>query len=137
MGMLAEAEAEGFDWRAVTDAAADVGPGSFTGVRVGVVLAKTIAWTVGGRCYGADAFDLVDPFRPVARPSKKGEWFLRTPEAGIVRTTEPPAGSLGEPLAERFADLLPALEPEDPFLFAPHYGSEPSISTPKRGYGTP
>ncbi|MER3497098.1 MAG: hypothetical protein C4320_10320, partial [Armatimonadota bacterium] len=31
---------------------ADVGPGSFTGTRVGVVLAKTFAWTFGVPCGG-------------------------------------------------------------------------------------
>ena len=114
--------------------AADLGPGSFTGVRVGIVLAKTLAWTQGAKCAGADAFDLVDPSGVVALPSRKGEWFVRTPGGGIDRTREAPP-SVGIPHASGFARL--ALAPISPYDLVPAYLLEPSISTPKRDYGRP
>jgi tRNA threonylcarbamoyladenosine biosynthesis protein TsaB len=35
------------------------GPGSFTGLRVGVTAAKAIAWTVGARLLGVSGFEIV------------------------------------------------------------------------------
>ncbi len=120
---------------------ADLGPGSFTGTRVGVVLAKTLAWSFGKPCGGADAFDLVAPGATVAIPNRKGEWLARIPgeEAKVV-----PADSLkavgyapgldGEthPLAEGFGPLLSRIEPVAPERLLPGYVVAPSISTPKR-----
>ena len=118
--------------------AADLGPGSFTGVRVGIVLAKTLAWQSGKPCAGADAFDLVDPFSTVALPSRKGEWFLRTPGRAIERTREEPP-SVGTPLAAGFATLVARglLRATSPYELVPEYLLEPSISKPKREYGRP
>ncbi len=111
--------------------AADLGPGSFTGVRVGIVLAKTLAWTQGVLCAGTDAFDLVNPAGVVALPSRKGEWFVRTPGAGIERTRVQPE-AVGVPLASGFARL--ALRAVSPFELVPGYLLEPSISTPKEPF---
>ena len=114
--------------------AADLGPGSFTGVRVGIVLAKTLAWSQNAWCAGVDAFDLVDPLGVVALPSRKGEWFVRTPGAGLDRTREEPP-AVGVPRASGFARL--ALTPITPYELLPAYLLEPSISTPKRDYRRP
>lgn len=114
--------------------AADLGPGSFTGVRVGIVLAKTLAWQRGALCAGADAFDLVAPDRTVALPSRKGEWFVRVPGQAPERTQEPPV-EVGVPLASGFARLT--LEPVSPYALVPAYLLEPSISKPKRDFARP
>ena len=114
--------------------AADLGPGSFTGVRVGIVLAKTLAWAQGVACGGADAFDLVAPDRTVALPSRKGEWFVRVPGSPPERTREAPA-EIGAPLAAGFARLV--LDPVAPETLVPAYLLEPSISVPKVAYGRP
>lgn len=114
--------------------AADLGPGSFTGVRVGIVLAKTLAWAQGARCAGADAFDLVSPDETVALPSRKGEWFVRVPGEPPVRTREAPS-EVGVPLASGFARL--SLIPISPYELVPAYLLEPSISKPKRDYARP
>ena len=122
--------------------AADIGPGSFTGVRVGVVLAKTFAWTQGKPVAGADAFDLIAPDRTVVLPSKKGEFFVRIPGETPYRDAEAPVDAVGygpdrepnvPPHAAGFARLLP-LEGADPLRFAPAYLIEPSISIPKKAY---
>lgn len=114
--------------------AADLGPGSFTGVRVGIVLAKTLAWAQGASCAGADAFDLVSPSEIVALPSRKGEWFVRTPGLPPERTRDMPA-NVGVPLASGFAKL--SLKPMSPFELVPAYLLEPSISTPKEPFRRP
>ncbi len=124
--------------------AADTGPGSFTGVRVGIVLAKTLAFVHGAQCIGADAFDLVSKDQTVVMPSKKGEFFVRRIGEEPYRTKDLPTGEDfkgfgfpgGEdyPLASGFSRLLAQCEPETPEAFAPMYLIEPSISLPKRPF---
>ena len=126
--------------------ASDLGPGSFTGVRVGVVLAKTMAWAGGAQCVGADCFDLIDPDSTVAVPSKKNEWFIRIPGQPPTRTVEAPLAPVQgfgfpdghePPNARRFGPLLAQLTRVSAEAFAPEYLMEPSISTPKRAYREP
>lgn len=125
--------------------AADLGPGSFTGVRVGVTLAKALAYATGAQAAGADAFDLIDPEGTVVLPSKRGEWFIRRrgepPERSIVL----PSGRFlgfgmgGEietyPDASRFAAIASGLSPVAPEMLMPRYLIEPSISKPRTPYG--
>lgn len=123
--------------------AADIGPGSFTGVRVGVMLAKSFAWIHGKPVAGADAFDLIAPDRTVVLPSKKGEFFVRRPAEAPYREVEVPTDAIGygpgrepsvPPHAARFGALLPRLDRAEPLTFAPAYLIEPSISIPKKAY---
>lgn len=126
--------------------AADIGPGSFTGVRVGVILAKTFGFTYDKPIAGATAFDLISPNQPVALPSKKGEYFLRMPGEELIRTShlEPRASNLlgygpdfdapSHPHAKAFARLLGTLQPTTAMLFTPEYILPPSISQPKKPY---
>ncbi len=118
----------------VTLFAADLGPGSFTGVRVGIVLAKTLAWQQNAQCAGADAFDLVDPSAVVVLPSRKGEWFVRTPGSEPIRTREVPE-TVHAPSAAGFSRL--PLKPVSPYELVPGYLLEPSISTPKEPFKRP
>ena len=120
--------------------AADLGPGSFTGVRVGVTVCKTMAYAGGVRVVGADAFDLIDMRCPVAIPSRKGEHFLRLPGRGPAVVRDLPLGTVGYgpafeapryPSAKAFAQLLATCEATDPEFMVPLYIAEPSISTPK------
>ncbi len=123
---------------------ADIGPGSFTGTRVGVTIAKTLAFLSGGRCGGIDAFDLISPSEVVVFPSKKGEWFVRQPGDAPVRTVDLPPSFIGfgpgidEPIyphARNFGALLASIQPMDPTEFNPGYLIEPSISIQKKGLG--
>jgi len=54
--LLADADAHVRD---VDRIVVDVGPGSFTGVRVGVTLAKTLAWALGIRTWSVDSLTLL------------------------------------------------------------------------------
>jgi tRNA threonylcarbamoyladenosine biosynthesis protein TsaB len=54
--LLAEA---GASVRDVERIVIDVGPGSFTGVRVGVTLAKTLAWALDLRVWAVNSLDLL------------------------------------------------------------------------------
>lgn len=126
--------------------AADIGPGSFTGVRVGVVMAKTFAFVYGRPVMGADSFDLIDPAGVAVLPSKRGEFFVRRPGDAPVRTERLPSEPFRgfgpgvepsePPRAANFARLVASLERMDAIAFAPHYLIEPSISTPKKPYLT-
>lgn len=142
LDLLARAqEALGVSLDDATLFAADLGPGSFTGVRVGIVLAKTFGYLKGVPCAGADSFDLIAPDRTVVLPSKRGEFFVRLPGQAPVRTSELPEGDFagfgygGEdryPQAAGFARLLDRLTPVEPERLVPDYRIEPSISVPKK-----
>ncbi len=122
--------------------AADLGPGSFTGVKVAVTLAKTLAFAQKVLCIGSDSFDLIDADGTVVMPSKRGEWFLRRPGQAPTRQTELPEEAftgfgpgIAEPVfpqAAKFAVLLKKLDSIEPEKLVPNYLIEPSISVPKK-----
>lgn len=128
--------------REATLFAADLGPGSFTGVKVAVTLAKTLAFVQGIQVMGADSFDLIDASRSVFLPSKKGEFFIREPGKEPYRTATLPAeATIGfgagdrdtsYPLASRFTALYKSWLPMAPEALVPNYLIEPSISLPKQ-----
>lgn len=134
--------------RSLADAtlfAADLGPGSFTGVKVGVTLAKTLALAGEVEAAGLSSFDLIAPDRAVAIPSRRGEYLVRVPGSDPVRRVgEPEAGVSGYgpdfaspvyPEARGFAPHVGRLARVAPEALVPAYVLEPAISTPKRPYG--
>ncbi len=124
---------------------ADLGPGSFTGVRVGVTVAKVLGYAMGRKVAGINAFDLVSPTETVVLPSKRGEFFVREPGSAPHRVNHLPEGAFvgyGKgvatprfPHAEGFADLIRQLTPVEPEELNPAYLVEPSISKPNKPYG--
>lgn len=124
--------------------AADLGPGSFTGVRVGIVLAKTFAFLNQSPCVGTNAFDLLDASGIAFVPSRKNEVFIREAGRDVLRDRSAPDGARGYGLTDRpveyphaksFAPLFNKLQRLTPEQLVPQYFAEPSISTPKKPFG--
>lgn len=130
---------------------ADLGPGSFTGTRVGVTLVKSLAYAHAKPCAGFSSFDFIARESVVVFPSKRGEWFVRVPKEEVFRT-EDGLGQIHDrfpgfvgfgpglepatfPLAENVKDLLLDVIPISPAELLPLYLIEPSISTPKKPIG--
>lgn len=131
------------DLTKLTSLAVDVGPGSFTGTRVGVSMAKVIAWSLGVRLHAITAFDLVDAGGVVYIPARKASYFVRRPGSMPVETSEVPDIGKGYGLSGReetfpsfaqvgLSGLGPAVDPVD---VIPYYVAEPNISIPKAGWG--
>lgn len=132
--------AQGGTLRELTGFVADVGPGGFSGTRVGVTLAKTLGFAKGVKVAGVDAFDLITSAAAVAVPVRRGTYLVREPgrAASLTMGVE---GSVGYgpafesptfPLAERaIPSRLVWIEPE---ALLPVYLVEPSISTPKKPF---
>jgi hypothetical protein len=124
--------------------AVDIGPGSFTGTRVGVVLAKVMAQEKGVKCLGATSFDLLGINKNVFVPSRRGEFITREPGNEPQRVKGNPGDNwigygvgIAEPTyphAEGFKDLIGKLKPIEPEELLPYYFNEPNISTPNKPY---
>ncbi len=122
---------------------ADIGPGSFSGVKVGVTMVKTWGFTFGKPVMGLSSFDLIRASEAVAIPSKRGEVYFRapgeTPKVVNLEDLEPGiAGYSGlavdieYPSFDLLGDLMETGEEIDAFHLVPLYIAPPSISTPKR-----
>jgi tRNA threonylcarbamoyladenosine biosynthesis protein TsaB len=82
---------EGIGWRTadIELVAVTKGPGSFTGLRVGVVTAKTLAYSLGARVIGLDTLEVIAaqarcdlPRLSVAMDAQRGAVFAATFEGG-------------------------------------------------------
>lgn len=116
--------------------AADLGPGSFTGVKVGVTLAKTLAFAFGTRAAGFASFDLIDT-GSAGVPSRKGMYLVRDRE-GIDELAEDHArvvaANTSRPSAENGAERFSSICSVPPEELMPNYVLEPSISKPKEAF---
>ncbi|MCA0362105.1 MAG: hypothetical protein LCH41_13760 [Armatimonadetes bacterium] len=122
----------------------DVGPGSFTGVRVGVTMAKV--WAAFGPIPVAEvhSFDLISPDAPVAVYAKRGRSFLRIPGESpqAIEDAMIPGDALGYgthfadaaqfPVAARWGPGLPSQKSVEALNLVPCYVAEPDISVPKQ-----
>lgn len=142
--LLEELRDNGLTIKDVNLFVADAGPGSFTGVKVGVTLAKTFAFALDKKCAGISAFDLIGE-APIAIPARKGQYFLKTTSIEVVPDADPriqDATGYGAsfkdrerfPDASRAESFLDRLNPVAPEELLPDYILEPSISQPKVPY---
>lgn len=125
----------------------DVGPGSFSGVKVGVTMAKMWSWSMKIPLYPITSFDLIDRNGDVAIGSKVGEVFLRRAdgEVEIVPTTSLDASTVGYWRGQSGMGSMPLFDenllkdmglisPVDPAELMPFYVGQPSISQPKQSH---
>ena len=76
-----------------------IGPGSFTGLRVGVTTAKAFAYAVGGECLGIDSLEAIAEQAPAeagrlispAIEAQRGDVYAALYDAPRGRFTLPPA----------------------------------------------
>ncbi|MBL8068230.1 MAG: hypothetical protein JNM28_07255 [Armatimonadetes bacterium] len=118
----------------------DVGPGSFTGVRVGVAMAKTWAHMALIPLFQTTVFDLISE-GPVAVPSKKGEVFARLPGRTPISMTLDEAHAVdglliaGEPEFKSLLQTWPsAIREVAPVSCVPLYCAPPAISVAKQSH---
>ena len=125
----------------VTEFVVDVGPGGFTGVKVGVTFLKALAWAKHVSISTVSAFDLIDSQSDVAIPSKRNEWYLRKANGPAQLVAgEAPNGAIGYgPGFEspRYPSVKNLTKPDvktqavDVLSVVPCYIAEPSVSAPK------
>ena len=123
---------------------ADIGPGSFTGVKVAVTLAKALAYSLERQTGGISSFDLISADKVVALLSRKGEWFVRRPGLPVERASllpneeivgfGPGISDSHYPDAANAGPLLSLVTAVSPEELVPNYVVEPSISTPKKPF---
>lgn len=131
----------GLDLASVSGYIADIGPGSFTGVRVAVMLAKALGWAHGVRVAGIDSFDLIRPNDIVSLPGRRGEWLVREPGQNVRVEAEFSGYGYGTgaprtdyPDASKVVEVFDKLHWLHAMELLPNYHLAPSISTPKAPY---
>lgn len=125
---------------------ADIGPGSFTGVKVGVTIVKSFGLGFDKQVAGISSFDLIATDRVVAIANVSGRFFVRHPgDEGYLQEGLPECDFVGYgkglekahyPVAANAGVTVANLVWMRPEALVPLYIAEPSISTPKQAYGS-
>ena len=124
--------------------AVDVGPGSFTGVRVGVSTVKGIAFATGAEIVAVDAFEALAEGREAIAllDAGKGEVYFRIPggepghatldavRASIAGRPEPVVGPGIPPRAEAVGRLALTRAASDVDRLEPLYVRAPDLTRP-------
>lgn len=139
--VLSLLEESGIGLSEAAGVAADIGPGSMTGAKVGVTLVKTWAFALSLPCAGISAFDLINPREAVVVTPRRGDHWLRRPGSQPRRLTEE---ELVDPFllvlieARQVPNAANALTLADSLLWTspesliPLYLSDPLISQAKK-----
>lgn len=101
--MLAQA---GTDWHGLSRLGVGIGPGNFTGIRIGVAAARGLALGLGIPAIGVNTFDamrLTHPDQPLAIPAGRDAVYLLAPgdTPTLIDAAAIPPGTLW------LADILP------------------------------
>ncbi len=121
----------------------DAGPGSFTGVKVGVTLTKTFGFALDVQVAGVPSFDLIATDQNVAVPIQKGHYVLRKTGENPEACSLIPAETVGYgldfetqnyPHASRIVELFGNLKWISAFELLPYYVLDPNISKPKKPF---
>jgi len=119
---------------------ADVGPGGFTGVRVGVTLAKTLAFALGVEAAGVSSFDLISCSGTAVVPGRRGQFLVREAGSAVRVLDELPGGEFagyGEGVSEASypdAGRMPVVAVGAlgaPERLLPEYVLPPSVTLPR------
>ena len=106
---------------------ADVGPGSLTGVKVGVAFAKVLAAALGIEAGGVSAFDLLPAGSPPAVQIRRNLWLVRSEDDSLEESEVEPEGA-ARPSAIQAGGCLHRIRFCRPEELVPEYGVMPSIS---------
>ena len=135
---------QGLSARDVNRWAVDVGPGSFTGVRVGISTVKGIAFATGAEVVGVTAFDALTEGAPAVAilEAGKGEVYYRigadapghapldTVKAMIATRSERVIGPGVAPRAQGVGRVALGRGPDDLNRLAPLYVRAPDLTKP-------
>lgn len=122
---------------------ADVGPGSFTGIKVAVTAAKSLGYAFDCQVAAVTSFDLIDAKSNVAVPVKRGQYIVRSNGIASVCNGTPESDAIGYgfdfdeqnyPHAAKMASAFEKLQWIDAESLEAYYFTEPNISTPKKPY---
>ncbi len=122
----------------------DVGPGSFSGVKVGAVFAKTLAYSRQISVYSISSFHLISQ-GPVAIPIRSNFFVLHNcgeEKNTTVFPVEIPGikgyghQNLDEvfPETRNLQEAMAFIQKQDVFNFKMEYQAMPSISVPKKSF---
>lgn len=134
-------EESGFQLCQASGFVADLGPGSLTGVKVGVTLTKTWGFALNVKVAGISAFDLVSTTETVIVSARRGEYFVRLAGQApqVMNADELLSAGLtydpnrkAAPLASRGAALVKSLDWIAPESLVPLYLSAPLVSIAKK-----
>lgn len=91
--------AAGLGWGSIGLIAVGTGPGNFTGIRIGVALARGLALGLGVPAVGVTGFEALGEDAPATIPAPRGQVYLKRPGEAPALVAEDPGGT------RRLADL--------------------------------
>lgn len=140
MGLLSETlTSQGADWSDLSALAVGVGPGNFTGIRIGVSTARGLALGLGIPSYGVTGFEararLAMPGAQVAIAAPRDMAYILQPEGPVSVRVQDIANPAPEPtpaeLAVAIAEHAASLWPQKAAPPAPLYIKPPDAAPAK------